>query len=266
LGLDVQLQVSVSPVRSPKGLQNKVVFVNDFTEIAKSQRVAAWRDVARKIAHEIKNPLTPIRLGAQRLDRKFRERFRETQDEEAFRESIEVIEHSVESIKSLVDSFLQFSRMPTAKLSLGSLNEAVRIAVAAFKESPETVGVLFEPEAQNNDKVTFDRDQIIRLCSNLIANALSASQGCTDQPVQVKVCVNPILGFAQIEVKDNGAGVPKRLRDKIFEPYFSTKRSGMGLGLVIVQQIASEHNGRLSLEQNNPQGTVVLFEFPMGEI
>ena len=266
IGNDVHLQVAVSLVKSPKGGENRVVFVNDFTELAKAQRVAAWRDVARKIAHEIKNPLTPIKLGAQRLERKFSARFKDNESEgRAFQDCIDVIVHSTDSIKALVNEFLQFSRMPTAKLHPGNLLSAVKIAVASFQESSEAVLVSLRAESDEAsfEAVLFDRDQIIRLCTNLISNALAASAGLGESHVDVVVRANKEMGFAQIEIRDQGVGVPESLKEKIFEPYFSTKRTGMGLGLVIVQQIVSEHGGRLSIESNKPQGTVVLFEFPL---
>jgi two-component system, NtrC family, nitrogen regulation sensor histidine kinase NtrY len=265
LGNDVHLQVAISLVKSPKGGENRVVFVNDFTEIAKAQRIAAWRDVARKIAHEIKNPLTPIRLGAQRLENKFLNRFKEVSDFKAFKECIDVIIHSSDSIKSLVNEFLQFSRMPTAQLTAGSLIEAVSIAVASFRESPENAEVTLEVDKLflASRDVYFDKNQIVRLCTNLISNGVAACAGQNMRRVEVTIKRHEQNEFAQIEFRDTGVGVPESMRDKIFEPYFSTKRSGMGLGLVIVQQIVSDHGGKLSIEPNSPQGTVVTFEFPM---
>lgn len=263
LGLDdAQLQITVSLVASPSGQADTVIFINDITELARAQRIAAWRDVARRIAHEIKNPLTPIKLGAQRLSKRFGSRFEQKEDADTFKECVKVILHSTESIKNLVDEFIHFARMPQAILREGDMREPVRMAVAGFADNPDHVIVSFQCEEEASFPARFDADQIVRLCSNLIANAISASAQVDAPEVRVTLRRNRLARQIQLEVADWGAGIPDALKSKIFEPYFSTKRTGMGLGLVIVQQIVNDHQGRMSIEDNVPKGTLFVVEIP----
>lgn len=259
---DAQLQITVSLVASPSGQADTVIFINDITELARAQRIAAWRDVARRIAHEIKNPLTPIKLGAQRLSKRFESRFEQKEDADSFKECVKVILHSTESIKNLVDEFIRFARMPQAILREGDMREPVRMAVAGFADNPDHVIVSFQCEEEASFPARFDADQIVRLCSNLIANAISASAQVDAPEVRVTLRRNRLARQIQLEVADWGAGIPDALKSKIFEPYFSTKRTGMGLGLVIVQQIVNDHQGRMSIEDNVPKGTLFVVEIP----
>ncbi len=267
---DVQLQITVSLVTSPSGESDTVVFINDITELARAQRVAAWRDVARRIAHEIKNPLTPIKLGAQRLSRRFEERFSEPQDADVFRECIKVILHSTESIKGLVDEFIRFARMPQPVLREGDPRDAIRMAVAGFADNTERVPVRLTCASGSFPSVRFDANQLVRLCSNLIANAISATAQAAAvraegdvPPIQVALIHDAPACCVRLTVADGGSGIPPALRAKIFEPYFSTKRTGMGLGLVIVQQIVSDHGGRMAISDNVPSGTVFSIDLPL---
>ena len=273
---DHQLHISVSEIVSPQGCAGTVVFINDLTELARAQRLAAWRDVARSIAHEIKNPLTPIKLGTQRLQKRFQNRF-EGSDLAMFDETVNVILHSTQSIKGLVDEFIKFARMPQPIFREGNLREAIQMAVAGFADNSEHVGVQFEAiETVDGSEVRiatdslnaafwparFDPDQIVRLFVNLISNAIAASAA---KGTQVIVQAEPLPAFRMVRVKvmDFGIGIPDEVKAKIFEPYFSTKRTGTGLGLVIVQQIVRDHNARLTLEDNLPVGSVFCVEMPL---
>ena len=267
---DVQLQVTLSVVASPKKVDNLVFFINNITELAKAQRVAAWRDVARRIAHEIKNPLTPIKLGAQRLDRNFKEKLPQGHDREVFAQCIHVILNATESIKGLVDEFLKFARLPPANIVEGNVYEAIKVAVAGFEGNSDQVLVSLSghnaamcPELAVAE---FDKDQLIRMCSNLISNAIAASVAAEAKQVQVNLRLRQTLNVIEIIVSDFGAGIPARFVNKIFEPYFSTKRTGMGLGLVIVQQIVNDHNGTMRIENNKPTGTIVTVEIPLRKV
>ena len=277
---EVQLQVSAISLSNILGKPDIVVFIHDLTEVARAQRLAAWRDVARRIAHEIKNPLTPIQLGVQRLQRKFLDRFEE-QDQRVFLNTTNIMLNSVETIRSLVDEFVRFARMPASVLRLGNIVENIRMVVDSFSDNIEKVSIRLEVcEADTCDTFPvpihgqvmphigayFDEIQFARLLSNLMTNAISAS---ADErgTVVVRVSANKSSRSVQVSVIDAGVGIPVEHREKIFEPYFSTKRTGTGLGLVIVKQIAHEHRGILRYFENRPKGSVFAIEMPlaMGE-
>lgn len=270
-GAEYQFHILVSAVVSSKGRAGQVIFINDVTELAKAQRQAAWRDVARRIAHEIKNPLTPIKLGAQRLERRFQHSF-SGDDAEVFAESLQVIQHSTESIRRLVDEFVRIARMPAAVFRKGNLLDPIKMALASFQENSERLVVRLELDlanwsgaTQNSEPVLiaeFDSDHIVRLFNNLIANAIAASAECGDEVV-VCCAFNARAKALVVQVKDWGIGVPEGMKSKIFEPYFSTKRTGTGLGLVIVRQIVEEHRGHISLEGNVPRGSIFTVEIPL---
>jgi two-component system, NtrC family, nitrogen regulation sensor histidine kinase NtrY len=261
---DCQLEITISLVKTLQAEADRVIFINDITALARAQRVAAWRDVARRIAHEIKNPLTPIKLGAQRLQMRFGNRF-ESEDARVFEECVKVVLHSTESIKGLVDEFIRFARMPQPVLRRADIRETVRMAVAGFGENPEHVHVRLSEEPSERCMVWHDSDQMGRLCANLITNAIAASVPCGAQEVQVALRLNTSARYVQIEVCDWGIGIPIELKARIFEPYFSTKRTGMGIGLVIVNQIVADHRGRMSVEENIPKGTAFVVEIPIGD-
>lgn len=274
--LEYQLQVAVTTLLSPRGQMVKIIFINDITELAKVQRMAAWRDVARRVAHEIKNPLTPIKLGAQRIERRFSERF-EGIEKSIFKECVQIILQSTESIRLLVDEFIKFSRMPHAFLEEGNIVEFVYMSLKGFVGNSENVPMIFELKIDdeyiklaNDERTTkklpgvickFDRDQIVRMLVNLISNAVVVSQG---KGVPVVVSVESMTGSSmlKIKVKDYGDGLSKEVRSRLFEPYFSTKKTGTGLGLVIAKQIVDEHFGRIYVEGNHPKGTVFIVEIP----
>ena len=273
--VEFQLQVAVSMLLSPRGQMVKIIFINDITELAKVQRMAAWRDVARRVAHEIKNPLTPIKLGAQRIERRFSNHF-EGIDRSVFKESLQIILQSAESIKILVDEFIKFSRMPQSYLQEGNIVESVYMSLQGFVGNSENVPMVFELKIDNNSLIVeneerlnefpiincnFDRDQIVRLLVNLISNAVTVSQG-NGEPVIVSLLYQSGDGFVKIMVKDYGEGLSSEIKHRLFEPYFSTKKTGTGLGLVIAKQIVDEHFGKIYVEENYPKGTVFIVEIP----
>ncbi|WP_397600505.1 ATP-binding protein [Silvanigrella sp.] len=273
--IDYQLQVAVSMLLSSRGKVVKIIFINDITELAKVQRMAAWRDVARRIAHEIKNPLTPIKLGAQRIERRFSDHFVGV-EKNIFKESVQIILQSTESIKILVDEFIKFSRMPQSFLQEGNIVESVYMALRGFVGNIENVSMVFHIKIDNNNLVlkneeriellpviicNYDRDQIVRLFVNLISNAVTVSHG-TKQPVTVSLSYNTGERFVKIRVMDLGEGLSKEIKARLFEPYFSTKKTGTGLGLVIAKQIVDEHFGKIYVEENLPKGTVFIVEIP----
>lgn len=269
---DVQLMVTAIALMKPDKNRAFLVIVEDVTHLARAQRSAAWREVARKVAHEIKNPLTPIKLGAQRLERRLARPI-SGDDRQAMQESLGVIVQSADTIKRLVDEFVSVARMPGPRMRVLNILEVLRLSVAAFSENPEQIVVELEawsPEASAFLPVSgplektefvfrFDPEQISRAMFNLISNAVAASAGLDSLAKRIVVRVRSVPTSEkeiEISILDWGHGVPEAVKDKIFEPYFSTKRTGTGLGLVIVQQIVHEHGGRLRVSANEPRGSI----------
>ena len=233
-----------------------VMLLDDLTELEKAQRMAAWREVARRIAHEVKNPLTPITLSAQRLKRKYASQFNES----VFDECIRLIIDHVELIRNLVNEFSFFARFPTAELKPCELPPIIEETVALYKDGHEEI----EFEAQITDKVpilNLDRQQIKQALINLFDNAIAAIK--TKGKVVIVLSHDPILKRARIEIIDDGPGISDEDKTRLFEPNFSTKKTGMGLGLTIVNTIIADHNGVISVRDNFPRGAKFVIELPI---
>ena len=247
-----------------------VVVFDDYTQLVKVQRMAAWREVARRIAHEIKNPLTPIQLSAQRIRRRFRDRL--ASDEEStrvFDECVDAIMSQVESLKLLVDEFSNFARLPTANPRPDDLNRIVTDAMASYAG---TENVVFETDLDEHlPTVDVDRDQIRRALTNLIDNAIAAVRGVGPDEgrvghIRLRSSYDPSLHSVRLEISDDGVGILPENRRRVFEPYFSTKDRGTGLGLAIVSRIVADHHGYVRVQQNDPQGTRFIVELPLHRV
>jgi two-component system nitrogen regulation sensor histidine kinase NtrY len=236
-----------------------VVVFDDLTHLIKAQRMAAWREVARRIAHEIKNPLTPIQLSAQRLRKRYLATFSE--DDQVFDQSTETIIKSVEELKNLVNEFSQFARMPTAQLTPCCLNDIISEAVTLYSEAHRKVKFSFVADT-SLPELQLDRDQIKRVLINLFENAVAAVE--ENGNVNIETTYNRELNMASFTVADSGHGISKEDRPRLFEPYFSTKKSGTGLGLAIVNTIITDHHGFIRVRDNEPQGSRFIIEFPTG--
>jgi two-component system nitrogen regulation sensor histidine kinase NtrY len=235
-----------------------VVVFDDLTHLLKAQRMAAWREVARRIAHEIKNPLTPIQLSAQRLRKRYLARFGD--DERVFDECTSTIIKSVDELKTLVDEFSHFARMPAAQPSPNDLNEIIGEAVTLYQEAHRNITFSFLPDPAL-PQLSLDRDQIKRVLINLLDNAVAAIDGTGTIALQSRY--NPDLQMATCTVADTGHGISPEDRPRLFEPYFSTKKEGTGLGLAIVNSIIADHHGFIRVRDNQPQGTVFVIELPV---
>ena len=235
-----------------------VLVIEDDTELFRAQRAAAWREVARRIAHEIKNPLTPIQLSAQRLQKKYASRFGE--DGRVFEECTNTIIRQVEEMKNLVNEFSSFARMPAAKPTLTDLNAIVREVLTLFEQAHRSVTFRFD-EDPGLPRLLLDPDQIRRVLVNLLDNAVDAT-GRMGR-VEVASRYDSFLHMGVLEVADDGSGIPRELRGKLFEPYTSGKKGGTGLGLAIVKSIVSDHNGYIRVRDNQPRGTRFVLEFPV---
>ena len=234
-----------------------MVFMEDVTEIQKVQRVEAWREVARRIAHEIKNPLTPIQLSAQRL----RKRYENVLDGDGsvLDKCTATIIRQVDELKTLVNDFSNFARLPTAQLVAQDLNEVVREALLLFREGHRNVAFDFSEDA-SIPLVELDREQIKRALFNLLDNA-AASLGGAGR-VEIATRIDESFGMVRLEVADEGEGIAREDRGRIFEPYYSTRKDGTGLGLSIVGAIVADHRGYIRVRQNHPRGTRFIIELP----
>jgi len=241
-----------------------VVVFDDLTELQRMQRVAAWREVARRIAHEIKNPLTPIQLSAQRLRRRYLDKIND--DPEVFDECTRLIVTQVEEMKRLVDEFSAFAKMPSSMPVPDNLNEVLTDAVALYKQAHPDIEYILETD-ETLTGVEIDRSQMSRAITNLLENATVALKE-SDVPVKTitaKTSYNRDIRFARLEIMDSGPGIPEKVKERIFEPYFSTKRTGTGLGLAIVKSIVTDHNGFIRVRDNKPNGTIITIELPVKE-
>ncbi len=239
--------------------QGMVVVFEDITQLQRAERIAAWREVARRIAHEIKNPLTPIQLSAQRLQRKFGDRIQD--DGTVFMECTGTIISQVNVLKNLVNEFSRYSRMPVANPVPSNLNEVIRDSFVLFQDAHKEIAFQFEPD-DRIPPVRLDVEQIKRVVVNLLDNAVAAV-GSVDGRIGIRTFYDQAHRRARVEVHDNGVGVTRSDKMKMFEPYYSTKKSGSGLGLAIVSTIISEHRGAVSVSDNSPRGTIVAFELPV---
>ena len=240
-----------------------VVVFDDATEQVKAQRIAAWREVARRIAHEIKNPITPIKLSAERILRRFKDQF-SGNDREVFESCIETILTQVDSLRDLVNEFSKFSKLPSVQPRPAEINAVLREVVKLFSLSYSEVEIDLQG-LQNVPEVSIDPEQMNRVFVNLITNSIGAmDQQSTPPRIQFHTQYVAEANAVRIEVTDNGHGIPDKLKDRVLEPYFSTKDTGTGLGLAIVNQIVSDHGGYLRLSDNKPRGTVVVIELPLG--
>jgi two-component system nitrogen regulation sensor histidine kinase NtrY len=260
-GQAVALLASATALRGPDGgYVGMVLAFDDLTELLKAQRLAAWREVAQRIAHEIKNPLTPIQLSAQRLRRRLAAD-RSPDEKRLLEEATATIIQEVDGLRQLVDEFSRFARMPALTPKPTDLARLLEGVVMLYRESHPSLGIraAFSPDLP---PVEVDPDQIKRAVLNLVDNAVEAVGGTGE--VVVQTAWLPEAHRVRIVVADDGPGVAAEDRERLFVPYFSTKATGMGLGLPIVHQIVSDHGGTIRVEDNTPNGSRFVIELPTG--
>jgi two-component system nitrogen regulation sensor histidine kinase NtrY len=234
-----------------------MVFLEDITQIQKVQKMEAWREVARRIAHEIKNPLTPIQLSAERLRKRYAKLLEG--DGGILDKCTSTIIKQVEDLKNLVNEFSQFARLPAAELAANDLNEIVRESLFLFKEGHK--GISFQFNKADLPTLELDRDQIKRVLINLLDNAVAAVEEKGE--IKISTSYSPASGVVLLEVADDGCGLAPEVRARIFNPYFSTKKDGTGLGLAIVSAIVADHRGNIRVRPNEPKGTRFIIELPV---
>lgn len=260
--LDIQRQSSVLHLAvtaaSLEQQRGFVMVIEDTSDLLRAQRATAWQEVARRIAHEIKNPLTPISLCADRIARYLLRLSLPPDTRAVLEECTQTIQQEVQSVKSLVDEFSQFSRFPTAQPVPADLNEIVDSAMTVFAGRLEGISVAVHLD-RTIPSIMADRDQIKRVIVNLIDNAAEAMSDSPVRTIAVSTC-QVSAGIIELSISDTGCGVSAADKEKLFLPYFSTKARGTGLGLAIVSRIITEHHGRVRVEDNTPKGTRFVIE------
>jgi len=233
-----------------------------MTQLISAQRDAAWSEVARRLAHEIKNPLTPIQLSAERLRHKFGDKL-EGNDVELLSRLTHTIENQVDSLKGMVNAFAEYASIPNLTLVPTSMNELLREVSELYISTPDTIKINLNL-SPDVPQLSLDLPRMRQLAHNLIKNALEAQQGNRTKVVTLSTYVRHELGNDVLEITahDEGPGFPLELLDRLFEPYVSSKPKGTGLGLAIVKRIVEEHNGRIRAENRAGGGAMIIVSLP----
>ena len=252
-----RLEVALRPLAAGEAQDRGgwVLAIEDTTHLVREQKLAAWSEVARRVAHEIKNPLTPIRLSAERIAKRLRSG--EPDLGQAIERGTRIIVEEVDFLKSLVDEFSRFARLPEMRPEPTDLPSLARSAVRLFEGAREAVTIRVDSRL-SRETILLDPEQIKRVLINLLDNALEAC-GTSGE---ILVVLSDRRDGVTIEVADTGRGVPARDRDKLFLPDFTTKGRGTGLGLAIVSRIIADHNGTIRVEDNRPRGARFIIELP----
>ena len=237
-----------------------VIAFDDITHIVRAERLATWREIAKKLTHEIKNPLTPIMLSAERIRRRLLPNVHD-QEREVLDSTTSVIIQSVDDIKGIVNELTKLTHISQTK-TMEDLNSIVDETVLLYKHLYQNISLMFEKNAVPPFLV--DRDGLKRAIINLITNSVKAIE---DQQgvISITTQYDSVKGIGIIEVSDTGKGIPDEEKSKIFDPYFTKDTNGMGLGLAIVHSIILEHHGRIHVEDNDPRGTKFIIELPIIE-
>ena len=254
----LHLSATVTSIRHSDGsLRGTLLVLDDLTQLVRAQRTAAWREVAQRIAHEIRNPLTPIQLSAERIRRKVHE---EGDNTALIADCTETIIEETGTLKSMVDAFSSFARMPPGKPVTSDINAVIDKAASIYRSDGDGFHI-DKHLASGIPEVEVDPDQMKMVFVNLINNAIDAldGRGRLDVTSRYDKSRNTVV----VEFADDGPGIPAEVKEKLFIPYFSTKKKGTGLGLAIVHRIVSDHNGTISVADNHPQGARFTIELPI---
>ena len=242
-------------------LEGFIVTFDDITPLVNAQRHAAWSDVARRVAHEIKNPLTPIQLSAQRLKRKYLQQVEEG-DRESFAKYTDTIIRHVADIGRMVEEFVNFARMPAPRFTRENINDL--IAKTVFSEETTHANIRYVLDLPEEDIfAVVDASQIRQVITNLVKNAAEAIDVNAADAGVVTVSAKVADGHCIIEVCDNGVGFPPDQIHRLLEPYVTTRSKGTGLGLAIVKKILEDHKGKVELENRPSGGALVRLTLPL---
>jgi two-component system, NtrC family, nitrogen regulation sensor histidine kinase NtrY len=256
---NLQIAVTVSALEE-KLNSGFVVVLEDTSEVLRAQKAAAWHEVARRVAHEIKNPLTPIALSADRITRQLDRADVAPNAARILRECSATISRSVESVKTLVDEFSRYARFPAAQPVRADLNEVVAEALAVFRGRLDGIEIRTS-FTSGLPPVSLDREQFQRVVVNLVDNAAEAMQDSLVKDLYIAT-QSGAADTVELVVADSGPGIGPEDKEKLFLPYFSTKKRGTGLGLAIVNHILSEHGAQIRVEDNQPSGARFTIEIP----
>jgi two-component system nitrogen regulation sensor histidine kinase NtrY len=275
-GKSLQIAATVTPLIDAAGQRaGWVMVLDDMTELLKMEKMSAWQEVARRLAHEIKNPLTPIQLSAERILKRYKQIEFPVQQEgwqaefarfdKLLTECVQVIIQEAGSLKNLVDEFSRFARLPEARFEDADLNQILENTLYLYNGRIPDVDIRKELD-ENIPKVRLDPEQMKRVFINLFDNALEAmAQNQHKKVLQLRTSCNRPQGVVAIEISDSGRGFPEEYQDSVFLPYFSIRKGGTGLGLAIVRQIITEHHGNVRAEANIPVGTRIVIDLPLAQ-
>lgn len=256
-GETVKLLINAVALMDSEGADSGIVAVfENISELEKMQRLDAWKEVARRIAHEIKNPLTPIKLSAERLERKFGPMVADP----VFTQCTGLIVKQVEHLQEMVREFSSFAKLPEVSLEPDRIEPLLREAVAVFSGSHSSIRWTLRTEEV--PRVMLDREAMGRAIYNILLNAAEVLADQDGGRVETVLYARKRKGRVYIEISDNGPGIKPEEQSRMFEPYYSTKRSGTGLGLTIVKSIVSDHHGHIRVKPNEPVGTTFVIELP----
>ncbi len=275
-GKSLQLATIVTPLADSEGKGTGwVIVLDDMTELLRMEKLTAWQEVARRLAHEIKNPLTPIQLSAERVLRRYKqmgpppanisgkwcEEF--SKFEKLLAECTQTIIQETGSLKGLVDEFSRFARLPEVRMQDSDLHAVLDNTLGLYQGPFRDVHIekKYDPAVP---RLQLDPDQMKRVFINLFDNALEAMAGSADvKKLQIRTSLDAVRNLVSIEIGDSGRGFPEEYQGSLFLPYFSARKGGTGLGLAIVRQIVSDHNGNVHAEQNVPVGTKIVIDLPL---
>jgi two-component system, NtrC family, nitrogen regulation sensor histidine kinase NtrY len=267
-GRKVVVAVTVSSVKTRHGTVGSVLVVEDLSEVLSAQKALAWQEVAQRIAHEIKNPLTPIQLSTERIRRLIERASAGGPAPDlagAVAESSELIGREVETLKTLISEFSSYARFPASKPVPSSLNSIIEKALGSLEGRLDKIKV-HRQLAADLPQVMADPDQMKRVIVNLVDNSAEAMENSPQQEIWVTTTMEPERDLVEMVVADSGPGITPEAKERLFLPYFSTKRRGTGLGLAIVNRIIAEHHGTIRVEENRPTGTKFVIELPVERV
>jgi two-component system nitrogen regulation sensor histidine kinase NtrY len=253
------LRIFITTLGDAENFLGTLVVFDDLTQVARAEKALAWQEVARRMAHEIKNPLTPIQLSTEHMIKKW-----QSHDEDfgkIFDRSTKAIIKEVESLKNLVNDFSRFGKMPEIKKTPVRISTIIDEVIDLYKDYKDVVVAM---SSQGEEApVELDAEQFKRVLINLVGNAIQAmqNQGKVDISVEHDIRSNRV----RIDIADNGPGIRDEDKEKLFLPYFSTKKDGTGLGLAIASKVVTEHRGYIRIRDNTPRGTIFSIELPIKE-
>ena len=270
---DQQVYIAATVTENPQTSGSReefLVVLDELTELIRAEKFAAWQEVARRLAHEIKNPLTPIQLSATRVSRRFEKLDKSSSTSwvefgKVLRDSLGIITAEAQTLKILVQEFSRFARLPISRPVATSLHLLIEQTLDLYDGSMNAVEICKEFDSEINT-VMLDPEQMRRVFVNLIDNALDAMADCEyDRTLTIATRLKSTTESVTVEFSDNGSGIALEDYDNLFFPYFSKKRKGTGLGLAIVQQIVNDHSGYIRAEPNQPSGMRFRIEIPLSQ-